>query len=174
MFTQSIIGEYKRYKTLVEMAVEQVKNEDLNKVIGVDGNSISILMNHLSGNLKSRFTNFLTEDGEKPWRDRDSEFEENKISREQLLNSWNEAFGIVFDQINKLRDEDLAKLISIRGEKLLVMAALHRSLAHLSYHVGQIVLIARICVGAEWKSLSIPKGKSKEYNTNPTKEKRPG
>ena len=173
MFAESIIGEYKRYKSLVELAVAQVKDNDLNKIISHDGNSIAILMNHLIGNLKSRFTNFLTEDGEKPWRDRDSEFEENKNSREQLLAGWNEAFEIVFDQINKLSGGDLARQIFIREQKLSVMDALHRSLAHLSYHTGQIVLIARMCVGDEWKSLSIPKGKSREYNVNPAKEKKP-
>jgi hypothetical protein len=174
MVVESICGEYNRYKLLVELAIEQVNDEDLNKVFGEDGNSISILMNHLIGNLKSRFTNFLTEDGEKQWRDRDSEFEGNNLTRDQLLNGWNESFTILFDQIGKVSDDDLVKQVSIRGQKLSVMEALHRSLAHLSYHAGQIVLIARMHVGREWKSLSIPKRKSSEYNMDPTKERKPG
>ena len=173
MLIESISGEYNRYKSLVELALVQVKDSDLNIVVGDDGNSISILMNHLIGNLKSRFTNFLTEDGEKEWRKRDSEFEENNLTREQLLNGWMESFLILFDQLGKLKEEDLGREISIRGQKLFVIEALHRSLAHLSYHVGQIVLLARMHVGKEWKSLSIPKGKSNQYNLSPTKEKRP-
>jgi hypothetical protein len=130
-------------------------------------------MNHISGNLKSRFTNFLTEDGEKPWRHRDEEFEEKLEDRTILLKKWDESWRILFDEIDSLNDSDLGKVLRIRGQELTVSEALQRSLAHASYHVGQIVLIARTCVGRDWKSLSIPRGKSQEYSLNPTKERQP-
>ena len=173
MVIESIKSEYNRYKSLTELSVAQVKDEDLHKIIAGTENSIAILMNHLSGNLKSRFTNFLTEDGEKLWRNRDEEFEESNKNRDALLKDWNEAFGILLGELNKLTDADLSRKVKIRETELTVSDALTRSLSHLSYHVGQIVFIARQHVGANWKSLSIPKGKSQTYNLNPTKEKKP-
>lgn len=173
MIVESIKSEYNRYKSLTELALQQVKDADLHKIIGATENSIAILVNHLSGNIKSRFTNFLTEDGEKPWRDRDSEFEEHSEVRDILMQKWNEAFSILIEELDNLTDADLGKKIKIRGNELTVSDALTRSLAHLSYHVGQIILMARLHVGSEWKSLSIPKGKSLTYSANPTKEKQP-
>lgn len=173
MVVESIKLEYNRYKSLTELAVAQVKDGDLQKIISGTENSIAILMNHLSGNLISRFTNFLTEDGEKPWRNRDGEFEESNKNRNALLKDWNEAFEILLGELNKLTDADLPRKVKIRETELTVSDALARSLSHLSYHVGQIVLIARQHVGVNWKSLSIPKGKSQTYNLNPTKEKKP-
>ncbi|MCL4551297.1 MAG: DUF1572 domain-containing protein [Bacteroidetes bacterium] len=173
MVIESIKSEYNRYKSLAELAVVQVRDEDLHKIIPGTENSIAILMNHLSGNLKSRFTNFLTEDGEKPWRNRDGEFEESNKNRDALLKDWNEAFEVLLTELNKLTDADLLRKVKIRETELTVSDALARSLSHLSYHVGQIVFIARQHVGANWKSLSIPKGKSQTYNLNPTKEKKP-
>ncbi|MCL4551842.1 MAG: DUF1572 domain-containing protein [Bacteroidetes bacterium] len=173
MVIESIKSEYNRYKSLTELSVAQVKDEDLQKIISGTENSIAILMNHLSGNLKSRFTNFLTEDGEKLWRNRDEEFEESNKNRDALLKDWNEAFGILLGELDKLTDADLPRKVKIRETELTVSDALARSLSHLSYHVGQIVFIARQHVGANWKSLSIPKGKSQTYNLNPTKEKKP-
>ncbi|MGA9994030.1 MAG: DinB family protein [Pyrinomonadaceae bacterium] len=172
MIVESIKFEYQRYKSLAEGALAQIKDDDVHKVLGEDGNSIAVTMNHLSGNLKSRFTNFLTEDGEKPWRNRDEEFEEKLEDRAVLLKRWDESWSILFDEINSLKDSDLSKVVKIRGKDSTVSDALHRSLAHLAYHVGQIVLIARAHVGAEWQSLSIPRGKSQEYNLNPTNERR--
>jgi len=173
MVIESIKSEYSRYKSLTDLAIAQVKDKDLNKVIDGTENSIAILLNHLSGNLKSRFTNFLTEDGEKPWRNRDFEFEESNKDRKALMDDWNEAFNILFGELDKLKDTDLPKKVKIRGSELTVSDALARSLAHLSYHVGQIVFAARQHVNTSWKSLSIPKGKSQTYNLNPTKEKKP-
>ena len=173
MVIESIKTEYNRYKSLTELAVAQVKDEDLHKIISGTENSIAILINHLSGNLKSRFTNFLTEDGEKPWRNRDGEFEKSNKYRDALLKDWNESFEILLGELDKLTDADLPRKVKIRETELTVSDALARSLSHLSYHVGQIVLIARQHVGANWKSLSIPKGKSQTYNLNPTKEKKP-
>lgn len=173
MIIKSITSEYERYKSLTEMAIAQVKDHDLHTIVGEGGNSIAVVMNHLSGNLTSRFTNFLTEDGEKVWRKRDEEFEERSEDRTTLLKRWNAAWGILFDQMNSLKDSDLGKVVKIRGQELTVSAALQRSLAHASYHAGQIVLMARAHVGKRWKSLSIPRGKSQEYGSNPTKERRP-
>jgi uncharacterized damage-inducible protein DinB len=155
------------------MAVAQVKDRDLHKVIGDDGNSIAVVVNHLSGNLKSRFTRFLTEDGEKPWRNRDREFDEAPEDRAVMLERWEEAWSILLDTLKSLTDSDLGKTVRIRGQELTVSDALERSLAHTSYHVGQIVLMARVHVGKSWKSLSIPRGKSQAYSAHPSKERRP-
>lgn len=173
MIIEAIKSEYERYKSLAELAVEQVNENEFHKIFGDDGNSIAILMNHLSGNLKSRFTNILTEDGEKSWRDRDSEFEALDETKSVFLKNWNEAFEILFGELKNLTDKDLNRTVKIRGNELTVADALERSLAHTSYHVGQIVLMAKLYVGAGWKTLSIPKGKSNNYNANPTKEKKP-
>lgn len=171
MIIKSIKSEYQRYKSLAEAAIAQVKDDDLHKVVGEDNNSIAVIMNHISGNLKSRFTNFLTEDGEKTWRQRDEEFAEKREARTILLKQWDESWQILFAEITALQDSALSKMVKIRGQELTVSDALQRSLAHASYHVGQIVLLARIHVGRDWKSLSIPRGKSLEYNLNPTKER---
>jgi uncharacterized damage-inducible protein DinB len=171
MIIESIKSEYQRYKSLTEAAIAQIKDDDLHKVISEDNNSIAVIMNHLSGNLKSRFINFLTEDGEKPWRHRDEEFEEKREDRAMLLKKWEESWRILFHEIDALQDSDLGKVVRIRDKELTVSEALQRSLAHASYHVGQMVLLARVHVGKDWKSLSIPRGKSQEYNLNPTKER---
>ncbi len=163
MIIESIKSEYQRYKSLAEAAITQVKDDDLHKVIGEDNNSIAVIMNHISGNLKSRFTNFLAEDGEKPWRNRDEEFEEKREDRAILLKKWDESWKILFHEIGSLQDSDLSKMVVIREQELTVSDALQRSLAHASYHVGQIVLLGRIHVGKGWKSLSIPRGKSQEF-----------
>lgn len=172
MIVESITFEYQRYKSLAEMALAQVKDDDLHKALGEDNNSIAVTMNHISGNLKSRFTNFLTEDGEKSWRNRDEEFEEKLEDRTILLKKWDESWKILFDEINSLSDSDLDKVVKIRGKESSVSDALQRSLAHTAYHVGQIVLLSRVHVGRDWKSLSIPRGKSQDYNLNPTNERR--
>ena len=173
MVIDSIKNEYSRYKSQVELAIDQIQDADLHSVVREGGNTIAILMNHLSGNLKSRFTNFLNEDGEKPWRDRDQEFEELQEDRSILLKNWKESWNILFDQLDKLTDSDLGRIIKIRNRDLTVSDALIRSLSHLSYHAGQIVLVAKIHVGKGWKTLSVPIGKSKEYNLNPAIEKKP-
>jgi len=173
MVIESIKSEYQRYKSLAEMAISQVKDTHLHQAFGEDNNSIAVVIKHIFGNLRSRFTNFLDEDGEKPWRERDKEFEEGFDSRTDLLRNWEEAWKILFDQLDSLEDPDLNKEVKIRNKGLPVCDALERSLAHVSYHVGQIVLMSRIHVGKDWKSLSIPRGKSQEYSLNPTKERQP-
>ena len=171
MIVSSIESEYLRYKKLGEGAIKQSPEVGINKVFGDDNNSISVIAAHISGNLKSRFTDFLTTDGEKSWRKRDTEFEERNLSKSELLQLWDDGWVVLLKTLDELSDDDLGKTIIIREKELTVADALHRSLAHISYHVGQIVYIARMIVGNEWKSLSIPRGGSNAYNQNPDKEK---
>jgi uncharacterized damage-inducible protein DinB len=163
----SIEGQLRRYKTLAEDAIAQVEEERLAESEGV-GNSIAIIVWHVSGNLASRFTDFLSSDGEKPWRDRDSEFVERRVTREQLLQKWNNGWSVLFATLADLDDAALQREVSIRREPLTVAEALHRALAHVSYHVGQIVHIAKSARGGDWRWLSIPPGKSSEANANPS------
>ena len=171
MIISSIKYEYLRYKKLGEGAIIQTPEDGLNKVFGDDNNSISVIAAHISGNLNSRFTDFLTTDGEKPWRRRDAEFEKRNLTKSELLQLWDDGWVVLLTTLDELSDVDLDKTITIREKELTVADALHRSLAHVSYHVGQIVYIARMIVGKEWKSLSIPRGGSNAYNQNQDKEK---
>ena len=171
MIISSIKYEYLRYKKFGEGAIRQTPEDGLNKLFGDDNNSISVIAAHISGNLKSRFTDFLTTDGEKPWRKRDTEFEERNLSKSELLQLWDDGWVVLLTTLDELSDDDLDKTVTIREKELTIADALHRSLAHVSYHVGQIVYIARMIVGKEWKSLSIPRGGSNAYNQNPDKEK---
>jgi uncharacterized damage-inducible protein DinB len=173
MFVNDFIGEYDRYRQLGEKAMSQVSDEGLNRVVAADGNSIAMIVRHVHGNLVSRFTDFLISDGEKPSRDRDGEFAEIAYSRDAVDAAWKHAFEVVFTEMDRVREADLMRTISIRGVELTVHEALCRSVAHTSYHVGQIVLLARIVATNEWESLSIPRGQSKQYNLNPTREKPP-
>jgi hypothetical protein len=171
MIINSLKSKYFQYKKLAEDAVDQVPDNKLNSVFGEDDNSIAIIMNHIAGNLKSRFTDFLTSDGEKSWRNRDSEFETHHLDRTALLNHWEKGWQILFDALQHLSDDDLNQSVKIRGKELSVFEALLRSLIHITYHVGQIVYIAKTSAGNQWKSLSIPKGESEAYNKNPNREK---
>ena len=171
MVLSSIQSEYLRYKKFGEGAIEQLPDNGINKVFGNDNNSIAIIVYHIAGNLKSHFTDFLTTDGEKPWRKRDSEFIERNPTRKELTEKWNEGWNILLNSLAELSESDLNNVVTIRNKELTVIEALHRSLAHTSYHVGQIVFIARTIVGKDWKSLSVPKGGSDIYNLNPDKEK---
>ena len=163
--------EYRRYRINGEKAMAQVSDEALNKTLGADDNSIAIIVRHISGNLISRFTDFLTSDGEKEWRDRDSEFRDQTYSKQGLDEMWVRAWSVLETQLTALTDEDLEKTVSIRGTELSVHEALCRSMAHTASHIGQIILLAKVLSGENWKSLSIPKGMSHTYNQNPTLEK---
>ena len=170
----SMEGEWRRYKRLGEGAFRQLRDEELGKSGPGGGNSVATIVWHIAGNLDSRFTDFLTSDGEKPWRNRDSEFQAREgVSRTELLERWNGGWQTVFGALEKLSDEDLSHEVTIRGEKFQAHEALHRLLAHTSYHVGQIVYLAKAFRGAEWNSLSIPRGKSEEYNRNPAGQREP-
>jgi uncharacterized damage-inducible protein DinB len=170
----SIEGEWRRYKALGEGAIRQLRDEELGKDGPGKGNSVAIIVWHIAGNLKSRFTDFLNSDGEKLWRNRDSEFQPRiNITRAELLEQWNSGWSTLFAALRPLTDEDLSGNVTIRGEKFRVHEALLRLMAHTSYHVGQIVYLAKSFRGNEWNSLSIPLGKSKEYNRNPIGQKPP-
>ncbi|HVD62385.1 MAG TPA: DinB family protein [Gemmatimonadaceae bacterium] len=160
----SVRGEYLRYKELGEKAIAQLSDEDLSRDLAGDANSIATICWHISGNLKSRFTDFLTSDGEKPWRHRDEEFAARSVTRDELLAKWNEGWSVLTNALSSLSDDQLEQMVKIRSQPLTVAAALHRSLAHTSYHVGQIVYIAKSIRGADWNSLSIPRGKSDDFN----------
>jgi uncharacterized protein DUF1572 len=170
----SIEGEWRRCKVLADGALQQTKDDELGKSGPGGGNSIAVIVTHLAGNFKSRFTDFLTTDGEKAWRNRDSEFEsQGNVTRRQLTDRWENGWAILFVALRPLTDQDLSSTVTIRGEKFLIHEALIRLLSHTSYHVGQIVYLAKAFRAAEWKYLTIPPGKSEEYNRNPTHEKAP-
>ncbi len=172
----SIRTEYQRYRRQVELALEQVVDADLHRTIDPDGNSIAVLLRHLGGNLRSRFTDFLGSDGEKPWRSRDHEFATLPATRAELLAQWNEGWHAVaqaLDAVAAAGPDVFARNVMIRQQPLTVIDALLRSVAHTASHAGQIVLLARTFAGAKWQSLSIPKGGSAAYATNPTREKSP-
>ncbi len=154
----SIEQEYRRYKKLAEGAFKQATDAELVRVPAADGNSIAMVVWHISGNLRSRFTDFLTTDGEKPWRDRESEFGNRNVSRADLLAKWEDGWAVLFGALAGLDDGALSRQITIRGEAHSVLQALHRSLAHTSYHVGQIVLLAKSFRAEDWNSLTIPRG----------------
>ena len=167
----SIRSEFLRYKDLAEGAIAQVRDEELVQPGPGDNSSIVTICWHVSGNLRSRFTDFLDSDGEKPWRNRESEFDARAVSREELLAHWQLGWDTLLATLNDLTDRMLEREVTIRGKSLAVHEALHRSLAHVSYHVGQIVYIAKGLRGSEWKSLSIPRGQSDAYNRAPNRER---
>jgi hypothetical protein len=166
----SLVDEYRRYKALAESAVAQVGDEELSLAGHDGGNSIEMLIRHIAGNLKSRFTDFRTSDGEKPWRHRDDEFESAALSRPELLQVWEDGWRVLFLELEKLTDADLSATVTVRRQPLRIDEALHRSLAHAAYHVGQIVFMAKAMRGGGWRTLSIPRGKSEEYNQKAVRE----
>jgi hypothetical protein len=164
VFLTASIKRFKEYKLLAEKAMDQLEEKDYNFIPAPESNSIAIIIQHLHGNMLSRWTNFLTEDGEKPWRKRDEEFEELELTSTQLLEKWEEGWKVLLDTLQSLQEEDLLKNIRIRSQPLSVTDAILRQLAHYSYHVGQIVFLARYIKQKQWQSLSIPKGGSDSYN----------
>ena len=170
---EDFVEEFARYRKTAERAIQQVTDEALNTVVSGDINSIAVIIRHMSGNFASRFTGFLSSDGEKPWRDRDSEFEDRRYTREEIERIWAEGWTVLEVALSALTDEHLQQRVLIRGQPWTVHDALCRSIAHAAQHVGQIVLLARILTAGNWKSISIPRGKSREYNINPTKERKP-
>ncbi|MEP6495301.1 MAG: DUF1572 family protein [bacterium] len=171
MFVKDFADEYGRYRAMGEKAMAQVSDDGLNQVVATDGNSIAMIVRHVSGNLVSRFTDFLTSDGEKESRDRDGEFADGTFDRGEIDAAWKTGWGVVEHALAQLTDADLERMITIRGQALTVHEALCRSVTHSASHVGQIVLLARIVATNTWNTLSIPKGQSKQYNQNPSLEK---
>lgn len=160
----SIRAEYLRYKTLAEGAIDQLDDSDLSGDGPDGGNSIAVLCWHIAGNLKSRFSDFLNSDGEKPWREREEEFRGRTVTRAELLEKWDDGWKTLLGALAELSDDDLRLTVTIRRQPLLVHEALHRSLSHVAYHIGQIVYVAKGFRGADWKYLSIPPGRSDTYN----------
>jgi hypothetical protein len=164
MEIQNTLKLFNYYKDLGEKTFAVLSDEELHLEPSTDANSIAIIVKHLNGNMLSRWTNFLTEDGEKDWRTRDEEFETTIKTREELLAKWEEGWKCLFDAIGNLTEKDISRTVYIRNEGHAVIDAIHRQLAHYSYHIGQIVFLGKIIKGEEWESLSIPKGQSKTYN----------
>jgi hypothetical protein len=159
--------QLRKLKAQADKAIAQIKNEDLFALIDPDANSIAIIMKHLAGNMRSRWTDFLTSDGEKPTRNRDTEFETGSgDSPARVREEWDRAWTLVLDTVSSLQLEDLDKTVYVRGEAHAVIEAINRQLTHYAAHVGQIVLLAKHFAGANWKTLSIPKGKSREYDVS--------
>jgi len=167
---ESVRAEYVRYKTMAEAAIRQLDDAQLAAHTSGNSNSIATICWHVAGNLKSRFTDFLTSDGEKPWRHREEEFEPRTVTKAEVLEKWEDGWTALHGALAGLRDDQLHGTVTIRRQSLEVHEALNRSLAHVAYHVGQIVFIAKSLRGNDWTYLSIPPGKSDEYNRNPTGE----
>ena len=169
----AIETEYQRYKSLGEGTMSQLAEDQLIVRPTPESLSIAMIVWHMSGNLESRFTDFLTTDGEKPWRNRESEFEERRVGRAELLAKWERGWKILFATLAQLKDADLTRVVTIRGQSATVGEALERSATHTSYHVGQITYLGKMFRGGQWKYLSIPPGGTTAYNANPTHEKGP-
>ena len=160
----SIRKEYRVYKTLGERSIAQLSDAQLVEPGPNGANSIAIICCHISGNLKSRFSNFMTTDGEKEWRNREEEFAARSVTREALLVKWEDGWSVLLTALDGLTDDDLKRVVTIRTQPLEVHEALHRSLAHTSHHVGQIVYLAHALRGSAWTYLSIPPGQSTAFN----------
>lgn len=170
IFLRSAIQQFHDYKLLAEETFAQIKDADFHFQPNETTNSIAINITHMHGNMLSRWTNFLTEDGEKEWRQRDDEFDTHSYSREKLLQLWEEGWLTVFNALNPLTAPDLEKTIYIRTKPLVVIEAIHRQLAHYAYHVGQIVMLGKIIKDKDWQTLSIAKGQSVTFNSSMKKK----
>lgn len=163
-FLSTAIRRLKYYKELGEKTFEQLGENDFQWLPSSESNSIAVIIQHISGNMLSRWTNFLTEDGEKGWRQRDNEFEIHSYSKQQLMEIWNRGWDCFLNALNSLTADDLLKTVYIRQEPLSAIDAINRQLAHYPYHIGQILYIGRMIKKEAWKNLSIPKGTSDQYN----------
>ena len=163
-YLTSIIKQFQYYKSLGDKTFKNLSFEEMQKEFAKDSNSISIIVKHLAGNMLSRWTNFLTEDGEKEWRQRDMEFVDSFTSKDDIVEYWNKGWKCFFEAITSLEEKDLEYIVYIRNQGHTVTEAINRQLAHYSYHVGQIVFLGKLIKGEQWTSLSIPKGNSSSYN----------
>ena len=163
-YLQDSLALFGYYKKLAERAMAQVSDEQLFAELDAEANSIAIVIKHMAGNMRSRWRDFLTTDGEKPDRGRDTEFVDPPASREALMQLWEEGWAWVFGAVEPLSEADLGRTVMIRGEAHSVMQAINRQVAHYSYHVGQIVMLAKHCAGDRWQSLTIPRNRSSEFN----------
>jgi uncharacterized damage-inducible protein DinB len=164
---------FRGYRRLAEGALEQISDEELFRQLDPEANSIAMLMQHIAGNMRSRWTDFLTSDGEKPDRHRDREFEARRATRAELMQEWNAAWELLLSTIQSLKPQDVLREITIRGERHSVLYAIQRQVTHYAYHVGQLVFLAKHFRGAQWTSLSIPKGQSEDFNQRMAGGERP-
>ncbi|THF51509.1 DUF1572 domain-containing protein [Flavobacterium supellecticarium] len=165
-YLESVQKQFLYYKTIADKAMAQLEPEQLSVALNDNTNSIATIVKHLSGNMLSRWTDFLTTDGEKEGRNRDSEFEETIIDKETLLEIWEKGWNCLFEALKSLTPDQLSNVIYIRNEGHTVVEAINRQLAHYPYHIGQIVFYAKLLKKGEWNSLSIPKNKSNDYNAD--------
>ena len=163
-YLKNVKKELLRYKTVAEKSLEQLEEKDIHFKHEEEDNSIAVIVKHMAGNMSSRFTNFLTEDGEKSWRNRETEFEATLRTKAEVLTAWESGWKCVFDTLESLKPEDLTQQIKIRNESHSVVEAINRQLAHYAYHTGQIVYLAKSIRGKKWESASIPKGESDRFN----------
>ena len=173
-YLNSVKKRFEVYKKLGEDTFAQLSDEGLFWQYNAESNSIGIIVQHMAGNMLSRWTDFLTSDGEKEWRKRDEEFDHTITTRTELLHKWNKGWDCLFSALNLLSEDDLDKTIYIRNEPLVVIDAINRQLAHYPYHVGQIVFIGKMIAGEKWNSLSIPKGQSETFSPTQTLPEREG
>jgi hypothetical protein len=164
IFQKDALASFRNYKRLAERAIEQVSGEEFFAAIDAESNSIAVMVKHIAGNLHSRWRDLLTTDGEKPDRNRDTEFEMTGDTRDSLMKFWESGWQTLFDNLEPLTENDFAKTVTIRGEPHTVVEAINRQLAHYAYHVGQIVFLAKHLRSSEWKTLSIPRNRSAEFN----------
>lgn len=164
-YLNSVVKQFKYYKMLGEKAMEQLQEKQLFWQYNEESNSIAILVNHITGNMLSRFTEFLTADGEKSWRNRDAEFTNPFNNKEELINRWNEGWACLLKTLEHLTDADLERVVYIRNDGHTVVEAINRQLAHYPYHIGQMVFIAKMLKNEDWQTLSIARNKSADYNS---------
>ena len=163
MVVETVIQEFRKTKQLADRAIAQLSDEQLHARLDAEANSVAMLMAHMAGNMRSRWTDFLTTDGEKPWRTRDAEFEPPPLSRADLAAAWEAGWQVLFDTLASLTDDDLARPVTIRGEVQSALAAILRQVSHYGGHTHQIVLLAKHFTGPAWTVLSIPRGQSAAY-----------
>ena len=171
-YLTSVVKQFEYYKSLGDKTINQLSFKELKQVFNDDSNSISIITKHIIGNMLSRWTNFMTEDGEKSWRHRDQEFEDTYASKEEIISEWEKGWICLFNAIEPLNEDNLENIIYIRNQGHTVTEAINRQLAHYAYHIGQIVFLGTLIKGNSWKSLSIPKGQSSDYNTDKFKKEK--
>jgi hypothetical protein len=165
-FLQTVIRRFKYYKDLGEKTFAQLSDQEFHFSPNKESNSIAVIVQHMTGNMLSRWTNFLTEDGEKEWRQRDDEFEVHQQDKQQVIDTWQKGWACLLSTLESLKDDDLLKTVYIRKEPLTAIDAINRQLAHYPYHIGQIIYVAKIIKDANWKNLSIPRGHSTQYNSS--------
>ena len=165
-YLESISKEFKYYKSLGEKTMDQLSDAELNWTVNEESNSIATIVNHLSGNMLSRWTNIFKEDGEKSWRNRDQEFINAAWDKDTVLKHWNKGWDCFFDTFDQLDATDLNRIIYIRNQGQSVQEALNRQLAHYAYHIGQLVFLGKLIKNTNWQSLSIPKGNSGDFNAS--------